>query len=82
MPVGGSQALSRWCPRRWSPSHPLYILLTASGWLDGHNSYSVVGAFQGISLYQEAHNYTAVLCCCAVSTLGPHGGVRNIPRML
>jgi len=30
---------------RRSPSHPLYILRTASGQLDGHNSYGVVGAF-------------------------------------
>jgi len=79
MHVGGSQVLSRWRPRRLSPSHPLYILRTASGRLDGHNSYSVVGAFQWISLYYEAHNYTAVQCCRAVPTLGPQGGVRNIP---
>jgi len=43
MPVGGSQVLSRWRPRRRSPSHPLYILQTASGQLDGHNSYGIVG---------------------------------------
>jgi len=51
MPVGGSQVLSRWRPRRPSPSHPLYILRTASGRLDSHNSYSVVGVFLWISLY-------------------------------
>jgi len=38
-------------PRRRSPSHPLYILRTASGPFDGHNSYGVVGAFLWISLY-------------------------------
>jgi len=81
MPVGGSQVLSRWRPRRRSPSHPLHILRTASGRLDGHNSYGVVGAFKflWISLYQEAHNYTAVQYCSAIPTLGPQGGVRNIP---
>jgi len=51
MPLGGSQELSRWRPRRRSPSHPLYILRTASGRLDGHNSYGVAGAFLLISLY-------------------------------
>jgi len=79
MPVDGSQVLSRWRPRRRSPSHPLYILRTASGRLEGHNSYGVVGAFLGISLYEEAHNYTAVQCCRAIPTLGPQGDVRNIP---
>jgi len=51
MPVGGSLVLSRWRPRGRSPSHLLYILQTASGRLDGHNSYGVVGAFLWISLY-------------------------------
>jgi len=51
MPVGGSQVLSRWRPRRQSLSHPLHILGTASGRLDGHNLYDVVGAFLWISLY-------------------------------
>jgi len=62
LPVCGSQVLSRWYPRRRSPSQPLYILQRASGWLDGHNSYCVVGAFVWISLYSEAHNYTALPC--------------------
>jgi len=53
MPLGGSQMLSRWRPRRRSPSHPLYNLRTASGRLDGHNSYRIVGVFKflWISLY-------------------------------
>jgi len=78
MPVGGSQVLSRWRPGRQSPSHPLYILRTASGRLEGHNSYGVVGAFLWISLDKEAHNYTAVQCCRTVPTLGQQGGVKNI----
>jgi len=78
MPIGGLQGLFRWRPCRRSPSHPLYILRTASGQLDGHNSYGVVGAFLWIALYYEAHNYTAVACCPAVPTLGPQKGVRNI----
>jgi len=79
MPICGSQVLSRWHPRRRSRSDPLYILRTASGRLDGHNSCGVVGAFLWISLYYEAHSYTAVECCRAVPTLGPQGGVKNIP---
>ena len=58
--AGGSQVLSRVGPRRRPPSHPSYILRTASGQLNGHNSYSVVGVFLWISLYENAHNYTAV----------------------
>jgi len=38
MSIGGSKVLSRWRPRRRSPSHPLYILRAASGRLDGLNS--------------------------------------------
>jgi len=34
MPIDGSQVLISWHPRRRSPSHPLYILQTASGQLD------------------------------------------------
>ena len=79
MLVGGSQVLSRWRPWRLSPSHPFYIPRTACGPLDGHNSYGVVGVFLWISLYWEAHDYTAVQCCRALPTLGPQGGVRNIP---
>ena len=48
--AGGVVAMVR-APRKRSPSHPLYILRTASGRLDGHNSYSVVGAFLWILLY-------------------------------
>jgi len=80
--VGDSEVLSRWRPRRWSPSHPLYILRTASCQLDGHNSYGVVRAFLLISVYWEAHNYTAIQCRRALPTLGPQGGIRNIPSRL
>ena len=45
IPVGISQVLSRWCPRRQSPSYPLYILRTASGEIDGHSTYGIVEAF-------------------------------------
>jgi len=38
MPVGGSQVLFRWRPRRRSPSHPVYSLRTAAARLAGHNS--------------------------------------------
>ena len=79
MTVGGSQVLSRWRPRRWSPSHPLYILQRACSRLAGHNSYSVVGAFLWIFLYYQSQNYTAVQCRHAIPTLGPQVGVRNIP---
>jgi len=48
--AGGVVAMVR-ASRRRSPSHPLYILRTASGRLDGHNSYGVVGVFLGITLY-------------------------------
>jgi len=51
MPVGGSQVLSRWRPRKPSPSHLLHIQRTGSGRLDGHNSYGVVGAFLWILIY-------------------------------
>ena len=42
--AGGVVAMVR-APKTRSPSHPLYILRTASGRLDSHNSYGVVGAF-------------------------------------
>ena len=51
MTVGGSKVLSSWRPGRRSPSHSLDILRTASGRLNGYNSYGVVGAFLWISLY-------------------------------
>jgi len=82
IPVGGSRVLSRWRPRRPLHSHTLYILRTASGRLDGHNSDCVVGAFLWILLYEKAPNYTAIPCCRAVPLMGPQGGVRNIPWKL
>jgi len=51
--AGGVVAMVRGGPRRRSPSHPLYILRTASGRLDGHNSYSIVGVFLWISLSRK-----------------------------
>jgi len=41
--AGGGGEMVR-APRWWSSSHLLYILWTASGRIDGHNLYSIVGA--------------------------------------
>jgi len=81
-PLGGSKALSRGGPRRQSPSHPFYLLRTASCWLEGHNVSGVVTVFLSISLYQKADNYMAIQCCHAVPTVGPEGGVTKIPSWL
>ena len=44
-------------PRRRSPSDPLYIRRIASGWMDGHNSYNVVGRSHG-SHFTRNHKTT------------------------
>jgi len=82
MPGCGSQALSTWHPWRQSASEPLHIVRTASGRLDGHNSYRVVGPSQWISHYGKSSRYTAGPWSPPVPILGPERGVRYHPSML
>jgi len=82
MPVGSSQVVRMWHPRSQSALHLLDILRTASCCMDCHNPHRIVEVLLWISLYNEAHNYTAVPYRHAVPSVGLEKGIWNLSSNL